>query len=86
MSNIVPTLIRLPREQLRPAWRAAVLAYRRTRQAGYGHHVAHARPSPRSAQVLPEMSKREAVQEVIAAVAYATREHTVWFWRGVAGR
>lgn len=33
-------------------------------------------------KVLPEMPEREAVQEVILAIAYAG-QHTAWFWRGV---
>jgi hypothetical protein len=31
------------------------------------------------------MPEREAAQQVIEAVAYAAREHTKWFWKGVYG-
>jgi hypothetical protein len=77
--------IRPPREQLLPAWRAAVLAYRRTRQAGHDHHAADAEAVAAFRQVLPEMPETEAVHEVILAIAYASREHTAWFWKGVGG-
>jgi hypothetical protein len=63
-----------------------VLAYRTTRQAGRDHHAAHAEAVEALHQVLPELSEREAVQQAILAVAYATREHTAWFWKGVGGR
>jgi hypothetical protein len=34
--------ITLPRDQLLPGWRAAVMVYRAARQAGRGHHAADA--------------------------------------------
>ena len=76
----------LPREQLLPAWRAAVLAYRAVRQGGHDHHAAHAEAVAALRRVLPELSERAAVQEAILAVAYASREHTAWFWSGVGRR
>jgi hypothetical protein len=82
MPGIVPTPIQLPRDQRLAGWRAAVLAYRRTRQAGHDHHVADAAAVAALRQVLPELPEREAVQEVILAVAYAARQHTAWLWRG----
>jgi hypothetical protein len=78
--------IRLPREQVLPAWRAAVLTYRATRQAGHDHHAAHDEAVAALRRALPELSERDAVQEAILAVAYAAREHTAWFWRGVGSR
>jgi hypothetical protein len=86
MSRIVSPPIGLPPEQHLPAWRAAVLAYRRNRQAGEDHHAAFDAALGALRQMLPEMPEREAVQEVIQAIAYAAREHTSWFWRGVGGR
>ena len=75
----------LPREEILPAWRAAVLAYRRTRQAGEDHHAAHAAAVKAFQQVLPEVPKKDAVQEMILAIAYASQQHTAWFWQGVRG-
>jgi hypothetical protein len=83
MPGIVSPPIALPRDRRLAGWRAAVLAYRRTRQAGHGHHAADAAAVAALRQVLPELPEREAVQEVILAVAYAARQHTGWFWRGV---
>jgi hypothetical protein len=61
----------LHREQLRPAWRAAVLPYRRARQAGRDHHDADAEAVAAIREALPEMSEKEAKAEVMQAVAYA---------------
>jgi hypothetical protein len=83
MASIVSPPIGLPPEQRLPAWRAAVLAYRTTRQTGEDHHAAFDDALGALRKVLPDMPEREAVQEVIQAIAYAAREHTAWFWRGV---
>ena len=83
MSEIVQPRPHLPREQIRPAWRAAVLAYRAnmrvTRHPGpaYGAALAAFR------EVLPEMPEAEAKNEVMHAVAYAAANHTAWFWGGI---
>ena len=37
-------------------------------------------------KVLPDLPEKEAVREVILAIAYAAREPTYWFWTGVGGR
>jgi hypothetical protein len=75
----------LPRDEIRPAWRAAVLAYR-------GEHRAtgHDFPAWRAAlaafrEALPEMPEEQAKQETTQAIAYAAAQHTEWFWRGVYG-
>jgi hypothetical protein len=78
--------VTLPREQIRPAWRAAVLAYRRVRQAGYLDPPARDAAEAAFAEVLPEMPEGEVSKEVARAIAYAAREHVAWFWRGVGGR
>ena len=33
-------------------------------------------------QVLPLLSRKEASAEAVNAVAYATKYHSEWFWRG----
>jgi hypothetical protein len=75
----------LPREEIRPAWRATVLAYRRrfreTRDDLPAWHAAYAA----FRQVLPGMGEAEAKQEVMHAIAYAAANHTKWFWCRVNG-
>jgi hypothetical protein len=86
MASTVSPPVDLPVEQRMPAWRAAVLAYRRDRQAGDDHHLAFDNAVAALRTVLPDMPEGEAVQEVTEAIAYAAREHSAWFWRGVGGR
>lgn len=66
----------LPREQLLPGWRTAVLAYRAARQGGRDHHAADAEAIAAFRKVLPDMPEKEAVQQVIEAIAYAATYHT----------
>ena len=73
----------LPREAIRPAWRAAVMAYRRMRQDGHHEHLAWDAASAAFREVLPQMPEKYARQEVINAVAFAASNHTKWFWQGV---
>jgi hypothetical protein len=75
----------LPRDEIRPAWRAAVLAYRREHRAT-GHDL----PAWRAAlvafrEVLPDVPEEQAKLETTQAIAYAAANHTVWFWRGIYG-
>jgi hypothetical protein len=51
----------LPREQLLPDWRAAVLAYRAARQVGRDHHAADAEAIAAFRKMLPDMREEEAV-------------------------
>ena len=85
MSALVQSRPHLPREQIRPAWRAAVLAFRRnmrvTRHPGPAYDAAVAA----FREVLPEMPDKEAEHEVMHAIAYAAANHTEWFWGGVYG-
>ena len=75
----------LPREEIRPAWRAAVLAYRAnmriTRHNEPAWHAAYAA----FREVLPEMPEQQAKLETTHAIAYAAANHTEWFWGGVYG-
>jgi hypothetical protein len=75
----------LPREAIRPAWRAAVLAYRAnmrvTRHNSPAWHAAYAA----FRELLPDMPEGQAKHETTHAIAYAAANHTVWFWRGVYG-
>ena len=67
-------------DERKPAWRLACLAYREKRRAGAGDHEAHEAAVAAVQSVLPLRCK-EASAEAVNAVAYATRNHSEWFWR-----
>ena len=75
----------LPRQEIRPAWRAAVLAYRRTLRDTRENHPAWHAAYAAFREVLPEMPEEQAKQETTRAIAYAAANHTKWFWGGVYG-
>jgi hypothetical protein len=75
----------LPREAIRPAWRAAVLAYRRELRATHENHPAWWAAYAAFREVLPDMPEAQAKHETTHAIAYAAANHTAWFWRGVYG-
>ena|SRR5262245_32624887 len=77
MSQRPPT----PTEDRIPAWRRACLAYREMRQAGASDQEAHEAAVEAVQTVLP-LSWKEASVEAVDAIAYATRYHREWFWRG----
>src|SRR5262249_16804598 len=85
MSKIVQPRPHLPRERIRPAWRAAVLAYRRELRATRDDLPAWYAALGAFREVLPEMPDKEAEREVMHAIAYAAANHTKWFWDGVYG-
>jgi hypothetical protein len=70
--------------EIRPAWRAAVLAYRANMRV-----TKHDLPASRVAlaafrAVLPDMPEAEAERQA-AAIVYAAANHTKWFWGGIYG-
>jgi hypothetical protein len=71
-----------PTEDRLPAWRRGCLAYREIRQAGGSDQQAHEAAVEAVQQVSPLLSRKEASAEAVNAVAYATRYHSEWFWRG----
>jgi hypothetical protein len=73
----------LPREEILPAWRTAVLAYRANIRAD-GDRVARTKAVAAFREVLPQMPKAEAEWETTQAIAYAASQHTAWFWAEVA--
>jgi hypothetical protein len=73
----------LPRERLLPAWRAAVLAYRRTLRETREDRIAWPAAYPAFREVLPEMPEAQAKHETTRAIAFAAANHTAWFWAGV---
>jgi hypothetical protein len=74
---------RLPREEIRPASRAAVLAYRRELRATHEDRMAWPTAYAAFREVLPEMLEEQAKLETIHAIAYAAANHTKWFRGGV---
>ena len=74
-----------PTPERLPAWRAAALAYRAKRQAGFYDDEAH-RAAVAALQAVWPLPWKEASHEAIRAVCYAAREHGEWFWRGVGER
>lgn len=80
-----PPTITLPREQFRPAWRAAVLAYRRNMRVTRHNEPAWQAAYAAFREVLPQLPEAQAKMETTHAIAWAAREHTAWFWRGVYG-
>jgi hypothetical protein len=77
--------VRLPREEIRPAWRAAVLTYRRELRATREDRLAWPAAYAAFLEVLPEMPVEQAKVETTHAIAYAAANHTGWFWAGVYG-
>jgi hypothetical protein len=75
-----------PREQLLPAWRAAVFAYRRTLRETREDRIAWPSAYAAFREVLPDMPEAQAKHETTHAIAFAAANHTAWFWAGVYGR
>jgi hypothetical protein len=71
----------IPADEGKPASRLACLAYRERRRAGASDHEAHEAAVAAVQDVLP-LPWKEASAEAVNAVAYATRNHPEWFWRG----
>lgn len=70
----------LPRDEIRPAWKAAVLAYRRVYRVTPEDRLAREAAFDAFREVLPEMPEELAKQETSSAIAYAAANHTAWFW------
>jgi hypothetical protein len=73
----------IPTEERKPAWRAACLSYRAKRSEGASDQEAHEAAVTVVQSVLP-LPWKEASAEAVNAVAYATKYHSEWFWRGVS--
>jgi hypothetical protein len=73
-----------PRSASRPGvWRAWPIA--RKRREGAGHLDAHEAAVAAVQSVLP-LPWKEASAEAVNAVAYATKYHSEWFWRGAQAK
>jgi hypothetical protein len=70
----------LPPEAILPAWRAAVLAYRRVYRTTPEDRLARPAAFKAFRQILPHMPENEAKVQANHAIAYAAANHTEWFW------
>ena len=75
----------LPREEIRPAWRVAILAYRREYLITSEDRFARDAAFEAFRGVLPDMPQELAKVETNQAIAYAAANHTEWFWGRVYG-
>ena len=66
-------------DSLRPAYRAAALAYRSMRQQGYMDLEASRAATAAVCEVLPEIPADEAAQIARNAIGYASTSHSGWF-------
>ena len=72
----------IPIEERKPAWRRACLAYREMREVSASDQEAHEAAVAAVQQILPLLSRKEASAEAVNAIAYATKYHSEWFWKG----
>ena len=63
--------------------RAVALAYRRERQAGRLDGPAREAAEAAFRARHPELERRAASEATAQIIAWAAREHSAWFWRGV---
>src|SRR5262245_42901476 len=70
----------LPREEI---WPGGSLGLSTHAPGGSRRSPGLARGRPHSGRSCPRMPEHEAKVETHNAIAYATREHTEWFWRGI---
>jgi hypothetical protein len=72
----------IPTEERKPAWRRACLVFREIREAGGGDQQAQEAATEAVLSVLPTLTQKEASAEAVSAIAYATKYHSDWFWKG----
>ena len=65
---------------MKPAWRAAAVAYREMRGAGQSDHAAHTAAAAAIKELHPEFTHKEASAEAVRAVAFASTNYPDWFW------
>lgn len=77
-----PTQTTLPGDDLKPAWRAACIAYR-VRRTGQLDQSAWLAARTAILRVRPDLGERSAGHQASAAIHYASVFHTKWLWSGV---
>jgi hypothetical protein len=78
-----PTQTILPGGDLRPAWRAACVAYREVRRTGARDEPAWKAARAAVLREFPMLSERAAGEQASDAICYASVYHKQWFWSGV---
>jgi hypothetical protein len=78
-----PTQTTLPGDELKPAWRAACVAYREVRRAGQLDHPAWLAARAAVLDARPDLDQDAAGRQASAAVHYASVYHTKWLWHRV---
>jgi hypothetical protein len=78
-----PTQTTLPGDDLKPAWRAACIAYRKVRQTGLLDQPAWLAARAAVLNLNPALDEKRAGQVARDAVHYASVYHTKWLWNGV---
>lgn len=63
-------------------WRCACLAYREIREAAGSDQQDHEPARRGHAAGLANAARKEASAEAANAIAYATKYHSEWFWKG----
>ncbi len=71
-----------PAEDLTPAWRAAVLVDRAARKRGLCETYAYHAATGAYLALRPGDGWDKAADGATRAIAYASAQHTEWFWRG----
>ena len=74
-----------PTAERRPAWRVAAVAYRQARRDGKGNQAAMDAAEASLREQWPALTAKEASEEAVAAIAYASANYPAWFWDGVVG-
>lgn len=78
-----PTQTALPAEDLKPACRAACIAYREVRRTGQLDHAAWVAARAAVQVLQPEMDEDVAGRTASAAINYASVYHPKWLWHRV---
>jgi hypothetical protein len=78
-----PTQTSLPAGDLRPAWRAACVAYREVRCTGARDEPAWNAARAAVLQEFPTLSERAAGEQASDAICYASVYYPQWFWGGL---
>ena len=79
----MPETAPVPTPDRKPAWRAAAVAYREQRRAGASHHASWL-AAVEALQAVWPLPLEDARRETTHAIAYASSQHTKWFWDGVS--
>jgi hypothetical protein len=78
-----PTQTTLAGDDLKPAWRAACIAYREVRRTGQLDQPAWLAARAAILSERPDLDERSAGHQASAAIHYASVFHTKWLWSGV---